>query len=300
MRMPSRRVLSRAGCCAAMALPLALSGCSLFPTTRHLPVPKAPALVQTATPDQLVAQINDRWNGLKNLTATVLIQATELKSAEGVEKVFPSARGYIIIGKPRLIRVYGTYLGMPIFNMASNGDRFTLVIPPKNIAIDGTNAVTEKSPNQLENLRPDFFFDAIAVRGLEPDDSFMVSADSETIEDPSKKHLYTEPEYVLTVMRNKEGSRQLVPVRQVTFHRDDMRPYEQDLYDAQGNLTTVITYSGYTRFDAGEYPSKVVIKRPIEGILLTLDVIRVQENVDLPANEFEVKIPEGMPVRQLK
>jgi hypothetical protein len=294
------RVLSRAGCCAAMALPLALSGCQLFPTTRHLPVPKAPALVQTATPEELVAKLNDPWNGLKNLTSTVEIQATELKSAEGVEKAFPSARGYIIIAKPQLLRVYGTYFGMPIFNMASNGDKFTLVIPPKNIAIQGTNAVTEKSPNQLENLRPDFFFDAIAVRGLDPDDSFMVSADSETIVDPTKKHLLQEPEYELTVMRNKQGSRQLMPVRKVTFHRDDMRPYEQDLFDAQGTLTTVITYSGYTRFAAGEYPSKVTIKRPIEGILLTLAVERVQENVDLPASEFEVKIPAGMPVRHLK
>jgi hypothetical protein len=300
MRAPRLHVLPLAGCCAAMALPFFISGCSLFPTTRHLPVPKAPAIVQTVTPEQLVAQLDDHWNGFDNLTATVDIQATELKSAEGVEKAFPSAKSFIVIGKPRLLRVAGTYFGMPIFNMASNGDRFTLVIPPKNTAIEGTSAVTERSPNQLENLRPDFFFDAIAVRGLDPDDSFMVSSDSETIEDPAKKHLYFEPEYVLTVMRHKEGSRQLVPVRQVTFHRDDMRPYQQDLYDAQGNRTTVITYSSYTRFDAGEYPSKVVIERPIEGILLTLAVIRVQKNVKLPPDEFEVKIPEGTQVRHLK
>lgn len=294
------RALGNAACRAAMMLPLALAGCSLFPTTRHLPVPKAPALVQTATPEQLVAQLNGRWEGLKNLTSTVEIQATELKSSEGVEKAFPSARGYIIIGKPRMLRVYGTYFDLPIFNMASNGDRFTLVIPPKNIAIEGTSTVTEKSPNQLENLRPDFFFDAIAVRGLDPDDSYMVSADTDTIEDPAKKHLYLEPEYVLTIMRHKEGSRELMPVRQVTFHRDDLRPYEQTLYDAQGNLTTIISYSSYARFDAGEYPSRVVIRRPIEGILLTLAVQRVHENVDLPADEFEVKIPSGMQVKRLQ
>ncbi len=283
-----------------MALSLLVSGCSLFPTTRHLPVPKAPALVQTATPEQLVAQLNGRWNALKNLTATVEIQATELKSAVGVEKVFPSARGYIIISKPQLLRVYGTYFDLPIFNMASNGDRFTLLIPPRNIAIEGAGAVAEKSANQLENLRPDFFFDAIAVRGLDPDDSYMVSADTDTIEDPAKKHLYLEPEYVLTVMRHKEDSRQLMPVRQVTFHRDDLRPYEQALYDAQGNLTTIISYSSYARFDAGEYPSRVVIRRPIEGIVLTLAVQRVHENVDLPADEFEVKIPPGMQVKHLQ
>lgn len=296
-RLP-RRALSA----SALSLPLLLAGCSLFPTTRHLPVPKAPALVQTATPQQLVTQLNDRWDALKNLTATVEIQATELKTAEGVEKDFPSSRGYIILSKPQLLRVLGTYFGVTIFDMASNGSQFTLVIPPKGLAIEGSNTVTEKSANPLENLRPDFFFDAIVVRGLDPDESYMVSADTDTIEDPAKKHLYIEPEYVLSVMRrDPNDSGEFIPVRQVTFHRDDMRAYEQDLYDRQGTLTTVITYSAYASFSAGMYPSRVVIKRPLEGIELNITVERVQENLtNLPADQFEVKIPPGTKVQKLK
>lgn len=292
-----RPALSASG----LALPLLLAGCSLFPTTRHLPVPKAPPLVQTATPQQLVEQLNQHWQALKNLTATVEIQATELKSSEGVEKDFPAARGYIIIGKPRMLRVLGTYFGVKIFDMASNGDQFTLVIPPKNLAIQGTHTVTEKSANPLENLRPDFFFDAIVVRGKEPEESYMVSSDSETVEDVSKKHLYYEPEYVLSIMRRVPGDHgEFVPVRQITFHRDDMRPYEQDLYDSQGNLSTQISYGAYANFSAGMYPSRVTIKRPLEGIQLTLVVERVQENVDLPADEFVVKVPTGAKLKELK
>lgn len=284
-----------------LALPLLLAGCSLFPTTRHLPVPKAPPLVQTATPKELVAQLDDHWGALHNLTATVEIQATELKTSEGVEKDFPSARGYIVISKPQLLRVAGTYFGVTIFDMASNGNQFTLVIPSKNTAIEGSNTVTQKVANPLENLRPDFFFDAIVVRGLDPDESYMVSADTDTIEDLAKKHLYIEPEYVLTVMRRDPSDHdEFIPVRQVTFHRDDMRPYEQDLYDAQGTLTTVITYGTYAKYDAGMYPSRVLIKRPIEGIQLNLTVERVEENVKLPADEFEVKIPSGVKVQKLK
>lgn len=293
--------IPRPASCAALALPLLLAGCSLFPTTRHLPVPKAPALVQTATPHQLVASLNQNWDSLHNLTATVEIQATELKSSEGVEKAFPSARGYIIISKPQMLRVLGTYFGVKIFDMASNGNQFTLVVPPKNMAIQGSNTVTEKSSNPLENLRPDFFFDSIVVRGLQPDESYMVSADTDTIEDAAKKHLFVEPEYVLSVMRRDPGGDgQFIPVRQVTFHRDDMRAYEQDLYDAQGTLTTVITYGAYANFSAGMYPSRVTIKRPIEGVQLTLTVERVQENVDLPTDEFEVKIPDGAKIQKLK
>lgn len=289
LRLPMAGLLLTAGS-------LLMAGCSIFPTTRRLPVPKAPPLVQTATPAQIVEQINNHWNALKNLTATVEIYATELKSAQGVEKDFPSCRGYIIISRPQWLRVLGTYFGVKIFDMASDGNQFTLVIPSKNLAIKGSNTVTEKSANPLENLRPDFFFDAIVVRGLDPDESHMVSADTDTIEDPKKRHLYIEPEYVLTVMRRTADSRELMPVRQITFHRDDMRPYEQDLYDAEGNLTTTITYSNYATFAAGEYPSRVVIKRPIEGIQLTLAVEHVQENIDLPADQFTVNVPKGMKV----
>lgn len=295
--MRTRRIAIPA---AAMALPLALGGCNIFPTTRHLPVPTAPPVVQIATPHQLVQQINQRWDSLNSLTAKVQIFATVTKTEQGEAKDYPSCQGYIVLGKPRNLRVYGTLFNVNIFDMASDGDRFTLLIPPKGIAIKGTNESREKSANTFENLRPNFFFDAIAVRGLEPDEEYMVSADTDTIEDAAKKHLYLEPEYVLSVMRRKPGSQELTPVRVITFHRDDMQPYIQDLYDDQGNLETQITYSNYQKFAAGPYPSKVVIKRPIEGIQLTLQVEHVQENVALPDNEFTVKIPADTTIRELK
>lgn len=286
--------------CAAGDLSLLLSGCSYFiPTKRHLPVPKAPAVVQTATPEELVKLLNDRWESLNSLTATVEIYATELHTAEGVAKDFPSCRGYILMRKPQMLRVVGTEFGLKIFDMASDGSRFTLVMPTKEMAVQGSNTVTEKSANPLENLRPDFFLDAIVVRGLDPDNEFMVSSDTETVQDAANKHLFTEPEYVLSVMRRKNGHENL-PVRTVTFHRDDMLPYDQYFYDSDGALETQIFYSNYTTFSAGKYPSTVTIKRPQEGIQLVLTVARVEENVDLPASQFEVKIPDGATIKNLK
>jgi hypothetical protein len=293
------RSVDRLVCAAALALPLLLGGCNILPTTRHLPVPKAPSLVQTATPDELVKQLNQHWNALNTLTATVEIYATELKTAEGLEKDFPSCRGFILMRNPKMLRVVGTYFGVKIFDMASDGNQFTLIIPSKNMAIEGSNTVTEKSSNPLENMRPDFFLDAIVVRGLDPDNEFMVASDTETIEDAAKKHLYTEPEYILSVMRPKSGNEKL-PVRVVTFHRDDMLPYDQDIYDSTGTLETQIAYSNYANFSAGRYPSRVIIKRPLEGIQIVLTVFRVEENVDLPSKQFEVDIPDNTTIRKLK
>ena len=292
----------RSSCVGAVSLvlPLLLSGCSyIIPTKRHLPVPKAPAIVQTVTPDQLVKQLGQRWDALHTLTATVEIYATELKSAQGLEKDFPSCRGYILVRKPEMLRVVGTYFGVKIFDMASDGSRFTLVMPTKNLAVEGANAVTKKSSNPLENLRPNFFLDALVVRGLEPDEEYMVARDTETIEDTAKKHLSSMPEYVLSIMRRKTAVENL-PIRVVTFHRDDMLPYDQDVYDSSGTLETQIMYRNYTEFSAGKYPSSVTIKRPQEGIQLVLSVERVEENVELPASQFEVSIPQGATVKNLK
>ncbi len=291
------RSVDRLVCAAALALPLLLSGCNILPTTRHLPVPKAPSLVQSATPEQLVAQINQRWNALNSLTATVEIKATALNPSEGLEKDYPSCRGFILMRKPKMLRVAGTYFGVKIFDMASDGTRFTLVIPSKNLAIEGSNTVKKKSANQWENLRPDFFLNSLVVRGLDPDNEYMMTNDIETVEDVAKKHLFTMPEYILNIMRPKAGS-EIQAVRVITLHRDDMLPYDQDIYDGSGNLETQVTYGHYADFDAGKFPSTVTIKRPQEGLQLVLTVEKVEENVDLPDSQFKVDIPSGAKVEE--
>ena len=294
------RSLRCLACAATLLLPMLLSGCSyLFPTKRHLPVPIAPAAVQTVSPVDLVRQINARWDAMNTLTATVEIYATQTKTKEGVATDFPSCRGYILMQKPKNLRVLGKYFGVTIFDMVSDGSHFTLLIPHDNLAIEGPNTVSEKSTNPLLNLRPDFFLDAIAIRGLDPDNEYMAAGDTETIEDTARKHLYVEPEYILSVMRPKAGPEKL-PLRVLTFHREDMLPYDQDVYDKNGNLETQIIYSSYTNFSAGKYPSKITIKRPQEGIQLVLSVERVEQNVDMPDDQFQVKIPEGTKIKTLK
>jgi hypothetical protein len=287
---------------AALALPmLALSGCSLFPTTRKLPVPKGPTITQTVAPEALVKQINQRWEHMNALTATVDIQATQLKSKEGVAKDFPSCRGFILLRKPNMLRVVAQYFGVRVFEIGSDGEHFTLSIPTKSKAIEGSNKLEKRSTNQLENLRPGFFFDAMMVRGLDSDDYYSVTADTETVEDAQKKHLYAVPEYVLSVNRHNSGSHNDIPVRVITFHRDDLLPYQQDLYDEKGNLETEVLYSKYTDFGGSKYPSLVTIKRPIEGIQLVLTVERVVENPDPPLtdSQFQIKLAEGTKVQQL-
>jgi hypothetical protein len=283
---------------------LLLSGCSLLYSKRKLPIPKAPPNVQTVTPSELVAQLNQRWAALDSLNASVEIQASLLKPKEGVATDFTSIRGIILMRKPEMLRVFGRVpvIGTRAFDMVSDGTNFMLWIPSKNKAFKGANTVKKKSANQLENLRPGFFLDALVVRGLDPDDWYGVVTDSETVEDAARKHLFIVPEYILSISRHKPGSQQLTPVRVVTFNRDNLLPSQQDLYDSEGNLETEVFYSAYKNFGTNKYSSRVVIKRPLEEVQIVLTVDKVVENQKPPLtdDQFVVKPTEGTEIQNLE
>jgi outer membrane lipoprotein-sorting protein len=286
---------------ATLVFPLLLlSGC-LF-TTRKLPIPKQPLITRTAAPEELVAQLDQRWAALESLNVTVEMQASVLKSKEGVARDYTSFRGHILMRKPGMMRVLGQVpmLGTRMFDMATDGKNFTLFIPSKNKAVKGANALKKRSANALENMRPGFFFDAMMVHGLEPDDLYSVVTDSETVEDATRKHLFYVPEYTLSISRPKPGSRQLTKIREVVFRRDDLLPYQQKLYDIAGNLETQVTYANYQDFDSVKYPSTIIIKRPLEDYQLILTVESVQQNMPLTDDQFQIKIPEGTPIQHLE
>lgn len=293
------------GCCRAAAgtlvFPLLLlSGCMF--TTRKLPVPRMPSVVQSVSAEDLVARVNRNWDALQSLNATVDIQASQVKSKEGLAKDFTSFPGIILMRKPEMLRVYGRVpvIGTRMFDMVSDGKNFTLYIPSRSKAVKGSNSLKKKSLSQVENLRPGFFFDAMVLRGLDPDDMYSVAAETDTVEDASKKHLLVTPEYVLNVMHHKPGSQQLTLVRSVLFHRDDLQPYQQDLYDNEGNLETQVFYSKYADYGTVRFPSVIVIKRPMEDYQVVLTVGKVVQNMTLTDDQFQVKIPEGTATQTLE
>jgi len=201
-----------------------------------------------------------------------------------------------------MLRVYGRVpvIGTRMFDMVSDGKKFSLYIPSKNKLVKGSSTLKKKSASQMENLRPGSFFEAMAVRGLEPDDWYGVVSDTETVEDAARKHLLSVPEYVLSISRHKPGTLQLTPVRVVTFHRDDLLPYQQDLYDSEGNLETQVFYSTYMDFGAIKYPSTITIKRPMEEYQVVMTVEKVAENMKLNDDQFEIKVPDGTQTQNLE
>lgn len=280
-----------------------MTGCaSLFTSQRRLPVPVAPAVVQTASADELAAKLNDQWARFESLTATVDILASHLKTKEGVATDYPSFRANLLLRKPNSIRVLGKapLVQTPMFDLGSDGKRFTMVVPPKSKAYRGLNDSKGTSPNWYENLRPDPLFNAMVVRGLEKDELFSVISESLTEEDTANKRLLLRQEYVLNIVRRKPDSQELYPVRVIRFHRDDLLPYEQDLYDDQGALETQVIYGPYQSFEGTTFPSKITLKRPQDEYQLVMTVERVTANPTLTDDQFQVKVPPEYVVVELK
>jgi outer membrane lipoprotein-sorting protein len=92
----------------------------------------------------------------------------------------------------------------------------------------------------------------------------------------------------------------LTPVRVITFRRDDLLPTQQDLYDSNGNLETLVDYKNYQDFDSVRFPTTIIIKRPQEEYQIVLTVESVKQNMTLTDNQFQIKIPEGTKIKNLE
>ena len=69
---------------------------------------------------------------------------------------------------------------------------------------------------------------------------------------------------------------------------------------SDGNLETQVFYYGYKDFGTGTYPTKVVIKRPIEDIQIVLTVDKVAENQTLSDGQFVLEPTEGTKIQNLE
>jgi outer membrane lipoprotein-sorting protein len=286
----------------ALMVPV-LTGC--LSHTRSLQKPIVAGAVLNADAVQLVEAVNRRYDQLNSLTATVDFAASVGGAHTGKETDYTSFHGYILFRKPQMLRVIGL---LPVvrthaFDLASNGQTFTMLIPHYNKAIEGSNAVTTRAKNPFENLRPDVFLDSILIRSINPD--WIVSLTHSSKLEPQTKQLIETPLYDLTVL--KPGSRSSSPalpqvdkpVRVIHFSRVNLMPIEQDIYNADGDLETQVIYGPYQDFNGTQFPGTITINRVIDEYKITLTVEKVTLNQPLADDQFETKVPAGYKVEKM-
>ena len=278
---------------------LVLNGC--LKHTRILEKPQEPTVVLAASPQQLIEGLDQRYDAIHSMLATVLIQASVGGASKGKETDYTSFRGYILLRQPSMLHVIGMLpvIETRMFDMVSDGKTFTLLIPPKSLAITGTGAVATPSKNPLMNLRPAVFYDSLLIKKVLPDDLVYVTSDTGIVRDPKTHHLMAEPDYELGILRRVGTSQQLTPERVVHISRTNLLPFQQDQYDSHGILVTRTLYTAYRVFDGIPYPTKITIDRPIDGYQLTLTIEKLTFNHPLANDQFEQKIPAGTKFQRL-
>jgi hypothetical protein len=282
-----------------LLLPL-LSGCVHTKTVKQA---KMPPVVLTATADDLVRDVNEQCQTIQSLSATVEFTATEGGPRKGKEKTYTSFSGYILLRKPEAVRVIGLVpvLHTRAFDMASDGNDFKLLIYyPHDHVIEGSNTVTKESPNPLENLRPKIFFDSLLINCIRPDDLVTLTTDMETKVDPKTKQLLLDPQYDLTVVRRKPDSQELLPLRVIHFTRTNLQTVQEDIYDQKGSIQTTAIYGPPQQFGPHKFPGTITIKRPLEEFQIVITIQKINVNLTLTDDQFEIKIPEGTPTRNLE
>lgn len=278
----------------------ALNGCLWH--TRKVPKAIIPTGVLTATPDQLVELINQQYDRIDALSATVTFTATEGGQLKGKELTVAPFTGYILLRKPQALRVIG-YLPVvhsPAFDMASDGSTFTLVIPPKSKAIEGTNTVSQVSAKSFENMRPWMFVDSMLIPKIEPTDMVNVVGDNTLEVDRQIHKLVLRPDYLLAVSDRQGNSNILTTRREIRFSRLNLDPVEQDIYAPDGQIQTQALYGPMQTFGDQRFPGTITIKWPQQEqqILITIQKLRV--NLTLEDSQFQLQVPKGMPVQHLK
>jgi outer membrane lipoprotein-sorting protein len=277
----------------------ALTGC--LSHIRAVPKTHPPAVVLSTTLDQLLYQVDARFNEVQTLNATVEIVASEGGARQGQVKEFTSLGGYIFLRKPEDLRVLMRLpvLGSQALDMVSNGKTWKLWVPPKKIAMTGTSEVANPPQHGLESLRPKVIFDSLLVRGLAPDQVVDMTQDSRVIPDPKdKKQLIEEPDYELTILEPPQGQ-SAHTLRVIHIGRSTLLPYQQDIYDQNGYVVTQAFYSNYQTFGDIQFPMKIDIKRPQDQYGLAITITKISLNQKLEDDQFELKFPEGVPVKTM-
>ena len=276
------------------AATIPLSGC-LF-RTRPLDRQFSNRPLKSATQQELIEYLNGQSDKIRSMQATVDIDASAADQKNGRITDYKEIRGYVLARRPAMLRMKGL---LPLvrntaFDMVSDGQDFKLWIPPRNKFVMGKNSADTYQPDKrLENMRPQYIYDALLIPAIGADEIAVLENGYETVLD-SKKHRVEQPDYELAIIR--KGLQGWYLSRRVEFSRTDLLPHRQRIYDQQGNVATDAHYVEYKDYGGTSFPTTIEIERPRENYDITLNMVKLDLNKTLTDDQFTLDQPAGADV----
>lgn len=282
---------------AAVAVVAAICcGCAVSQKTKVKPG-DAPAPLQTATKEQLIAEYNKLADAITSVNATVTMKLTAGSAYSGVIEQYHEVNGFILAQRPKNIRVIGQapVVGKNIFDMVSDGETFHIYIPSKAKFIVGPANLERPAKKPVENLRPQHLLDAIFLPAIPEGAPILFE---EASEDASQY-------YVLTVIRRSDnpdagatnssapGSTDWEIARKIWFSRTDLTIARTDDYGPGGKLISDVLYSGWDTFGDVKYARQITFRRPADDYQLQIGVKKLTVNEPVSADRFVLQQPPG-------
>ncbi|MGA7234345.1 MAG: hypothetical protein WBY44_01610 [Bryobacteraceae bacterium] len=233
----------------------------------------------------LIDSIAKQYNAVHDFSATVDMTPALGTAEKSQITEYKDVTGYILFRKPANIHIIGLYpvIRSKAFDMASTGADFKLYIPSRNLFLTGSNDIGKPSANKIENLRPQYFLDAMLVRPVDAAENKILTTNM-TDEDGAY--------YILHEIRQAPNG-DLQMHRTLWFNRLDLLLARQLIFDAAGNILTDSRYSQWKPFDNVPFPKHVDFNRPQDGIGVVLDIQKMDINKGVPDDKFVLTQPEG-------
>lgn len=258
--------------------------------------PNARPVVKDATREELLDEYNQIARNVKTVNATVELKPTAGSKYSGVIDEYHEVKAFLLAARDAEIRVIGQapVVGTTVFDMASDGQTFSVSIPSKHKFLVGPVAVERTSAKPIENLRPQHLLDALLWPEVRKEESVLF----EEFNDENGRY------YVLTVLR---GGYQTEILRKIWFDRADLQVARLQTFGPKGTLLSDVRLSDWQPLPAAASPGAstpapngvnsfaraIQIIRPHDDYTLNLQVAKIALNDDIPAERFKLEQPAG-------
>ncbi len=249
-------------------------------------------VAKDATREELLDKYNAFAASVKSINATVELKTTAGSKYSGLIQEYHEVKAFLLAARPANVRMVGQapVIGKTIFDMASDGKEFHVWLPTKNKFLVGEVALERNSEKPLENLRPQHLLDALLWPEIRKEETVLF----EEFNDDSARY------YVLTELR---GGYRTEIFRKIWFDRADLNVARLQSYGPKGALLSDVRYSDWQPVSdspAGSaapannppsFPRTLRIDRPHDDYRLDLQVAKIDLNVDLGADRFQLAQP---------
>jgi hypothetical protein len=248
-----------------LAAGLLLWGCGAVRERQVLVAPPAYLDARTASLEELLALVNERYAGLESLTVSRFdVEFTGGSIEDGYFERYRRARGYLVAQEPDsiFVNILNPLTSSSVLVMSARERRFQIWIPSRNQFVTGRADLETGQENPVYNVRPAHIMQGMLFEPIPSDPEYRYYVE----EDQDARFKY----YVLGVLRAEEGSRALRLIRKIWIERSSLRVWRQQYYRGT------------------EVESSIVYESPLEmGAKLVSTVVRINRPIDRYSIDFE-------------